>query len=141
MGMSCVDQIFTLRQILEQSAEWNSTVYLNFTDFQKAFDSIHRDSLWKIMRHHGIPPKLAQIAKLLYTECSSAVICGNTLTDTFSVKTGIKQSCILSPFLFIMAIDWLMEITTKGKQRGIRWTLTSCLEDLDFADDLCLTSS
>ena len=51
------------------------------------------------------------------------------------------QGCILSPFLFIMAVDWLMKTTTKGKRRGIRWTLTSCLEDLDFADDICLLSS
>ena len=44
-GRSCSDHIFTLRQILEQSHEFNSPVYANFVDFRKAFDSIHRDSL------------------------------------------------------------------------------------------------
>ena len=43
-GRSCSDHIFTLRQILEQAKEWNSTVYANFIDFEKAFDSIHRET-------------------------------------------------------------------------------------------------
>ena len=93
------------------------------------------------MRYHGIPPKLVKITKLLYKDFKSSVVCGNTLTDSFTIHTGVKQGCILSPFLFVLAIDWLMKTTTKGKRRGIRWTLTSCLEDLDFADDICLLSS
>ena len=140
-GKSCNEQIFILRQILEQSAEWNTTIYTNFIDFEKAFDSLHRDSLWKIMRHYGIPPKLVNITQLLYTNFSAAVLCENNLSESFQIKTGVKQGCILSPFLFIMAVDWLMNTTTKGKQRDIRWTLSSMLEDLDFADDLALLSS
>jgi hypothetical protein len=140
-GRSCSDQIFALRQILEQSAEWKTALYATFIDFEKAFDSLHRDSLWKIMRHYGISQKLVNVTKLLYNDFKSAVIHENTLTDTFEVKTGVKQGCILSPFLFILAIDWLMKTTMKGTSRGIRWNLARCLEDLDFADDLCLISS
>ena len=44
-GRSCSDHIFTLRQILAQSKELNAPLYANFIDFEKAFDSIHRDSL------------------------------------------------------------------------------------------------
>jgi len=40
-GKSCIDHIFVLRQILEQSQEWNSTLYAVFVDFEKAFDSLH----------------------------------------------------------------------------------------------------
>ena len=43
-GRSCSDHIFTLRQILEQSKEWNTPLYINFIDLEKAFDSIHRES-------------------------------------------------------------------------------------------------
>ena len=42
---SCTDQIATLRIIVEQSLEWNSSLYVNFVDFLKAFDSLHRDTL------------------------------------------------------------------------------------------------
>src|SRR3984885_14979139 len=42
----CIDHIFVMRNIIEQSLEWNATVYLHFVDFERAFDSIHRDTMW-----------------------------------------------------------------------------------------------
>ena len=42
---SCTDQIATLRIILEQSIEWNSSLYICFVDYKKAFDSLNMDTL------------------------------------------------------------------------------------------------
>ena len=39
-GRSCTDQIATLRIIVEQSLEWNSALFANFIDFEKAFDRV-----------------------------------------------------------------------------------------------------
>ena len=50
---SCTDYIATLRIIAEQSLEWNSSLYITFTDFEKA-DSVDHDVLWKILHHYGI---------------------------------------------------------------------------------------
>ena len=46
----------------------------------------------------------------------------------------------MSAMFFNMTIDWVMRRTTKDQSRGIRWTLFSTLEDLDFADDQALVS-
>ena len=46
----------------------------------------------------------------------------------------------MSSLLFNVTIDWVMRRTTEDQPRGIRWTLFSNLEDLDFADDLALIS-
>ena len=139
-GRSCTDQIFVLRQILEQSREWNTPLYINFLDIEKAFDSIHRDSLWKILRYYGIPRKLVNVIKMLYQDFSSQVICNTEVTDAFQITTGVKQGCILSPLLFVLGINWIMENVIEEEKRGIRWTLTTALEDLDFADDIALLS-
>jgi len=108
------------------------------SDFEKVFDSIHRDSLWTILRHYRIPSKLVNVIKMLYSDFKSQVICNAVLTDAFSMTTGVKQGCILSPFLFILGIDWNLKQVNSGGTRGIRWTLTSVLEDLDHADDIAL---
>ncbi|VDO77604.1 unnamed protein product [Schistosoma mattheei] len=42
---SCTDQIATLQIIVEQSVEWNSSLYINFIDYDKAFDSVDRRTL------------------------------------------------------------------------------------------------
>ena len=61
------------------------------------------------------------------------------LTDMFDIVSGVKQGCILSPFLFFMVIDFVMRKTMEGKDFGISWDHWR-LADLDFADDieLCL---
>ena len=50
---STTEQIFILRNILEQANEWRAGLYAHFVDFEKAFDSLHRESLWNIMRSCG----------------------------------------------------------------------------------------
>jgi len=62
------------------------------------------------------------------------------LSESFKVKTGVRQGCLLSSFLFFLVIDWIMKTTTTGRTNGIQWTLWTQLDDLDFADDLALLS-
>ena len=140
-GRGCTDQIFALRNIIEQCLEWNSPLVINFIDFKKAFDSIHRNSLWKILRSYGLPQKIVTLIQLFYQQFECSIINNNTLIDWFSVDSGVRQGCILSPILFIVAIDWIMRRTTSDKPRGIQWTMFTKLEDLDFADDIALLSS
>ena len=52
----------------------------------------------------------------------------------------MRQGCLLSPYLFILAIDWIMKTKTKGKRNGIQWKILTQLDDLDFADYLALMS-
>lgn len=133
----CIDQIFALRNIIEQCTEWQRQLYVNFVDFEKAFDSIHRDSLWSILRHYGIPSKLVHLIRSFYDNFRCSVGHSDTF---FEVKTGVRQGCVMSAVLFNLAIDWVMRRTTEDTPRGIRWSLFSTLEDLDFADDLALLS-
>ena len=62
------------------------------------------------------------------------------LSESFKVKTGVWQGCLLSLFLFLLVIDWIMKTTTTGRNNGIQWTLWTQPDDLDFADDLALLS-
>ena len=137
---SCTDQIATLRIIVEQSLEWNSSLYVNFVDYEKAFDSVDRETLWQLLRHYGVPLKLVGLIKNSYAGMTCRVVHNGQLTESFSVKTGVRQGCLQSPFLFLLAIDWVMKTATAHRRDGIQWTLLEQLDDLDFADDLALLS-
>ena len=52
----------------------------------------------------------------------------------------MRQGCLLSPFLFLLTIDWIMTSETKVGNNGIQWTSWEQLDDLDYADDLALLS-
>ena len=137
---SCTDQIATLRIIVEQSVEWNSSLYVNFIDYEKAFDSVDRRTLWKLLRHYGVPEKIVNIIQNSYDGLQCKVMHGGQLTDAFPVRTGVRQGCLLSPFLFLLVIDWIMKNSTSEGKYGIQWTSQNQLDDLDFADDLALLS-
>ena len=137
---SCTDQIATLRIIIEQSTELNSPLYVHFLDYSKAFDSIDRESLWKIMAHYGIPDKIISLVKSMYEGSGGCIIHKGKLTTFFEITTGVRQGCLLSPFLFLLCIDWILRQSTENEQNGIQWTIESKLDDLDFADDVALLS-
>ena len=102
---SCTDQIATLRIILEQSLEWNSSLMLNFIDYEKAFESVDRRCLWSLLRLYGVPEKVTNIIRNSYEGATCRVVHGQQLTDSFTVRTGVKHGCLLSPFMFLLAID------------------------------------
>ena len=84
------EQIFILRNIIERSIEWQSTVYVNFIVIDKVFDSDHRDSLWLIMRSYGIPSKIINMVKALYNNFECALVDGEDKTQWFKINTGVK---------------------------------------------------
>ena len=113
---------------------------MNFVDYEKAVDSLDRDTLWKLLQHYGIPEKIITLIRNTYDGMTCKVIHAGRLTESFQVKTGVRQGCLLSPFMSLVAIDWVMKTTTKNRRNGIQWTLWSQLDDFDFADDLALLS-
>ena len=137
-GRSCSEQIFTLRNIIEQSTELQQPVFINFIDFKKAFDSVHRDTLWHIVRIYGIPARYINIFKSLYQDSRCCVRTDDGTTDFFNINTGVRQGCVLSPFLFLIAIDFVMRKSMKEVGFGIVWNDQTRLIDLDFADDIAL---
>ncbi|VDO55800.1 unnamed protein product [Schistosoma margrebowiei] len=103
--VSCTDQIAALRIIKKQSIEWNSSLYINLIDYEKAFDSVDRAILWKLLRHYGMPENS-------YDGLNCKIVHEGQLTKSFEVKTGVSQGCLLSLFLFLLVINWVMKTST-----------------------------
>jgi hypothetical protein len=138
-GRSCVDQIFCLRQILQRRHQFNLPTYVAFVDFAAAFDSVDRDSLWKIMSSCGVPDKLLAIIKAMYTHTSSTVRIGASTSAAFDLTTGVRQGGVLSPFLFNFVIDWILNGALCDFGYGVSMPGSpEIYADLDFADDVAL---
>ena len=98
-------------------------LYINFIDYQKAFDSVDRETMWKLLRHYGVPVKIISLIRCTFQNMSCRIAHAGQLSESSEEKTGVRQGCWLSPFLFLLVIDWIMKTTTTGRNNGIQWTV------------------
>jgi hypothetical protein len=107
VGRSCIQQINILRRIMDGAEHDQEALYITFVDFKKAFDSIDRNMMFAILRHHGIPESIVAAIRSLYDKSTSRVYVGGQLSDPLAVTTGVLQGDVLVPFLFVIAIDYI----------------------------------
>lgn len=147
-GRSTVAQILTIRRLIEGIKAKNLSATLIFVDFKKAFDSIHRGKLMEILKAYGIPQQVVSAIEVLYTNTVAKVISPDGDTDFFEVLAGVLQGDTLAPYLFVIALDYVMRTATKD-EGAVGFTLREArgrrcpveiICDTDFADDLALTS-
>ena len=62
------------------------------------------------------------------------------MTEAFEVKTGTRQGCMLSLFLFLLVINWVTRQYMDSQRTDIHWISGKILEDLEYADDMALMS-
>ena len=79
---------------------------LCFIDFKKAFDSIHRGVIMKILKAYGIPPNLHQaIESIRVHRHQTRVMTRDGCSEEFDITSGVLQGDTCAPFLFIIVLD------------------------------------
>lgn len=136
-GRSTVEQIFNCRIMIEKHLQHQKILYHNFIDFRKAFDRVWHDGLWQVMRGFNIEEGLVQIIEALYKNSSSAVLLNNELGEFFQTTVGVRQGCLLSPVLFNIYLEKIMQDTLRDHHTSISIGGRP-LCNLRFADDIDL---
>ena len=161
-GRGCVDQIFSIRRIMEMAGEFHMPLHVYFVDLKKAYDSVDRAALWKILESMGVPHKIVDLLKDLHDGTAACVKGFGRLSEWFSIKSGVRQGCIIAPLLFNTFIDFLLRETLKDLPDDcgfeIHFKIDGCLErptskralgthtrqlisHLMYADDMALLAS
>jgi sorting nexin-29 len=96
-GKSTIQQLTIIGQLIEKIYEFRQNIWQLFVDFKKAYDSIHRQSLYNIMEEFGIPQKLVTLTKMCMENTQYKIRVESTVSEAFEVRTGLKQGDSLSP--------------------------------------------
>ena len=134
-GRSCMDNIFTLTNVIHSKLLDGKECFVAFIDLRKAFDSVDRRLLWQKLLGIGISGKMTSILRNLYEETSCCIKIDNDKSDFFPVNQGVRQGCILSPLLFNLFIDDLCNDLQSDLGIQLGEFLFNCLL---YADDLAL---
>ena len=133
-GKSTTDRILALRVLVERRREFRQGMLASYVDLKKAFDSVHREALWDLLRLRGIPARIIGLLTGLYSGTESAVKCGGGVSCFFPVNAGVRQGCVLAPSLFNTCMDWVLGRVVDQSHCGASVGNTT-VTDLVFADD------
>nr|VZI42287.1 unnamed protein product [Spirometra erinaceieuropaei] len=151
--------IFVARQLQEKCQEMWSHLYSTFVDLTKAFDTVNREGLWKIMQKFGCPERFTQIVRQLHDGMMARVTDNGAVSVAFAMTNGVKQGCVLAPTLFSLMFSVMLMDAYRDERPGIRIAYrtdghllnqrrmnfqtrvsTTTVHELLFADDCALNT-
>ena len=122
-GRGVRDQIANIRQIIEKATEFQRNIYFCSIDYAKPFDCVDHNKLWKILKEMGIPDHLTCLLRNLYADQEATIRTGHGTTDWFQIGKEVCQGCILSPCLFNLYAEYIMQNARLNEaQAGIKIT-------------------
>ena len=121
---------------LLNSVSHNSSVYATFLDASKAFDRVKYDNLFFLLLERNICPMVARFLCFMYTHQKCRIKWSNSHSKSFDIKNGVKQGGVLSPMLFNIYIDVLLN---RLKHSGIGCQIAhNYFGSLAYVDDIFL---
>ena len=118
-GRGSRDQIANICWIIEKAREFQKNIYICFTDYAKA-DCVDHIKLRKILKEMGIPDHLTCLLRNLHAD-QEATIRTRHETDWFQIRKGVCEGCILSPCLFNLHSEYIMQnVGLDEAQAGIK---------------------
>ena len=134
-GRSTTEQIFNLRIICERYLQHQQDLYHVFVDFKKTFDRVWHAALWATINLYNINGNIIKLIKNLYNKATSAVYLNNSIGDWFKTTVGVRQGCLLSPTLFNIFLERIVEDALEGHEGTVSIGGRS-VTNLRFADDI-----
>ena len=99
---------------------------------------MNHNKLWKILKDLGIPDHLSCFLRNLYAGQEATVRTGHETTDWFKIRKGVHQGCILSPCLFNLYAEYIIQNAWLDEaQAGIKIAGRN-IGNLRYADDTTL---
>ena len=92
---------------------------MTFVDLTKAFDTVSREGLWKIMAKFGCPAKFIAMVRQFHDGMLARVQNDGKFSDPFPVTNGVKQGCVLASTLFSMMFSAMLTDAFQDGDNGI----------------------
>ena len=90
-----MEQIFTMRHLIEKTQEFQQKAYVAFVDFKAAFDSFDRQLLWLTLKTTGLPAKYFNLFKRLHEGTESCVQVNGRHSSSFEINFGVRKAMLL----------------------------------------------
>ena len=122
---------------MEKAREFQKNIYFCFIDYAKAFDCVDHNNCGKFFKRWEYQTTFPASSEICMQE-EATVRTGHGTTDWFQIGKGVRQVCILSPYLFNLYSEYIMRNAGLNEaQAGINIAGRS-INNLRYADDTTL---
>ncbi|PFX12093.1 RNA-directed DNA polymerase from mobile element jockey [Stylophora pistillata] len=118
-GRSTTDMTFAVQQVQEKCREQNMDLYALFVDLTKAFHTVDRAALWKVLQKLGCPRKFVTLIRLFHDSMTGLVLSGGEASEPFEITNCVKQGCVLAPVLFNLFFACVLSHAVKDIEDGV----------------------
>jgi len=130
--------LFSLQTIVDHYVKHGSTVNICALDISKAFARVDHYALLQLLMDRSVPRNFIGILLDWYTKCILCVRWNGAIAFWFCISTGVRQGGVLSPVLFAIYMDILVNrLLMAGYGCKLLNEFYGCLL---FADDIMLLS-
>ena len=139
-GRRINDNINLIRDVIFESNNTGSELFLLSVDQSKAFDRISHKYLFKLLEHMNFGSFILNSVKKIYNKSYCKIVVNNTLSENVMINSGLKQGCALSMLLYILCIEELIvRIKNNSLIKGIVVNAINRYECKagGYADDIC----
>ena len=117
----CRDNILLLRLLYDQIIRKKESCVVTYIDYSAAFDSVSHKFLDATLAAAGASRKRRAMFRAIYAAAGGVARVRGTdgkiiYSGKFEVSRGVIQGDIISPVLFILALDQLMQVNDKDSE-------------------------
>lgn len=134
------DHIFTLRRMSEERWRKGFPTYILALDLNKAFDRVNTHHLARILQHYGVPAHLINRIVAAILQEHTTVLWQGRRTHSHERTQGIKQGCPISPFLFVIMMDYAIQRACNRLRIDMNLANMQLPLLLAYADDLVIVT-
>ena len=132
------DAIFCYSMLAQKELEVQKYIYVCFIDYAKAFDRVKHTEVIAALERAGIDGKDIRIIIELYWNQTAAIRVNGELSDPAEIKRGVRQGCVLSPYLFNIYTEFIFR--ESNEMTGININGNN-LNNIRYADDTALIAN
>ncbi|KAJ1204407.1 hypothetical protein NDU88_008185 [Pleurodeles waltl] len=119
-GRKVADSLALIRDMIQYIMDWNIHAALVSLDQEKAFDSVSHELMERVLQGFRLGERFCNYVRIMYTDIFSLVMVNGWKTDPIPIRSGVRQGCPLSPSLFVLVVEVLVEYIRKNLNiRGI----------------------
>lgn len=133
-GLGTREALFALNVMCQRCLDMNQNIYMCFIDYNKAFDKVRHDHLMRLLVEKSLDKRDIRIISKIYYNQKANIRIEQETTEEIEIKKGVRQGCILSPILFNLYSEDIINRALSEQDIGIKINGIP-INNLRYADD------